>query len=97
MYIGQSRCIFTRFYNHKRLLENKKHYNKDLQSVWNKSKLEDWLFEVLETCSPEALNIREQHYINVIGINSLFNKAWSVTYIPRKNKNGSKKSKRKRS
>lgn len=94
MYIGQSKCILTRIYNHKRLLNSKKHYNRELQQAWNKSKPEDWLFEVLETCAEIALDIREQHYINVIGISALFNKAWSVGYVPRKKKNGKSKKRR---
>lgn len=84
MYIGQSKCILTRWESHKYQLKTKKHYNKELQKVWNSSKESDWLFEVLESCSEEALDFREQYYINLIGINALFNKAWSVGYIPRK-------------
>ena len=84
MYIGQSKCILTRWDAHKALLKNKKHYNKDLQKAWNSSKETDWLFEILESCSLEALDIREQYYINLIGIHALFNKAWTVGYVPRK-------------
>ena len=91
MYIGQAKCIATRLQTHLRQLKNKKHYNRDLQKTWDKSLETDWVLEVLETCSEAALNIREQHYINVIGIRSLFNIAWSVGYVPRKKKNGKKR------
>ena len=97
MYIGQSKCIMTRWSTHKRQLINKKHCNKDLQKAWNSSKEADWVWEVLETCSEDCLDLREQHYINIIGIASLFNRAWSVNYVPRKKKNGKSRKKARRS
>ena len=45
-------------------LNNKKHWNKHLQSSWNKYGAEQFTFETLEQVETEALTERVQYWIN---------------------------------
>lgn len=64
-YIGQSKHIQQRFNEH--ILDsfnpNKKSYNFPIHSAIRKYGLENFTFEVIEECSVELLNEREQYYI----------------------------------
>lgn len=71
VYIGQSTHIEKRWKEHKKALETNSHYNSYLQRAWNKYGEKNFMFSVLEECSVEQLNEREQYWIDYYGgINS---------------------------
>ena len=63
LYIGQSKDIRRRFYEHKSMLLNKKHTNRYLQNVCNKYGYEKLKFSVIEVLLPENLCQREAYWI----------------------------------
>lgn len=66
-YIGQSVAIKRRWATHKRELKEGIHYNKKLQSAYNQYGADNFQYEILESCSAEKLNEREQFYIKLFG------------------------------
>ena len=66
-YIGSSKDIEKRFYQHKRSLENKTHHSVKLQRAWNVSKNKDiFLFDVVELVDDiDTLKDREQYYVDL--------------------------------
>lgn len=66
-YIGSSKDIEKRFYQHRRDLENKTHHSVKLQHAWSKAKNKDiFLFDVVEVVDDiSALKEREQYYIDL--------------------------------
>jgi group I intron endonuclease len=64
-YIGQSRNIKRRIYNHKYELRKNKHFNKHLQRAWNKYGEEHFSFEVICECSTDEINEKEKYYIEL--------------------------------
>lgn len=74
VYIGQSKNIGKRWNEHIKLLENGKHHSIKLQRSWNKSGRNKFKFEIIEECSIEVLDSREQYWINYYdSINNGFN------------------------
>jgi len=71
IYIGSSKNILNRIWNHKTLLRNNNHPNKKLQNSFNKYKEVNFKFEIVEYCKIEELIIKEQNYID--GLNPYFN------------------------
>lgn len=67
-YIGSSKDIETRFKVHLSLLKCNKHFNKHLQSAWNKYGEEAFEFNATELCEQEELFIREKHYIDTLDV-----------------------------
>lgn len=65
-YIGSASCLNTRISKHKSLLIKNKHYNKHLQSSFNKYTIENFKIEILEICEKERLINREQYYIDLM-------------------------------
>ena len=65
IYIGQSVHIRQRWSEHKKELRHNRHKNKYLQRAWNKYGEENFKHEILELCSVEELDSREQYYINL--------------------------------
>jgi len=63
-YIGSSKNIKTRLYNHFYTLKKLKHSNILLQNSWNNNTEKDFNFYILEKCSENKLIIREQFYID---------------------------------
>ena len=65
-YVGRTLNLDKRWYQHKKLLIKNKHFNKYLQSVWNKYGLDKFEFIIVEYVNDknELINI-EQKYINV--------------------------------
>jgi group I intron endonuclease len=59
LYIGSSNNIRKRFYNHKNLLINNKHYNIKLQRAWNKNGENNFEFYILEETSTNEIELRE--------------------------------------
>jgi group I intron endonuclease len=62
-YIGQSIDIQNRFNRHKYLMLKNKNKSGFIQNVYNKHGMP--LFEILEECSYEDLDSREQHYLDL--------------------------------
>ena len=65
IYIGQSKNIYRRAICHRYELNNNKHSNSHLQYSFNKYKIENFVFEILEYCDISLLTEREKYYISV--------------------------------
>lgn len=65
IYIGQAQSLRKRWNEHRRDLNKGCHHNEHLQRSWNKYGEKSFKFQVLENCSLEQLNEREQHYLDV--------------------------------
>lgn len=63
IYVGQSQNIVNRFNSHKRKLNKNIHPNIILQQAWKKYKEDSFVFEIIEECSLEELNEKEEYYI----------------------------------
>lgn len=63
MYIGKSKNILHRIYNHKYSLKSGSHINKHLQNSWDKNGEKSFEFNVIEICDIETLNDREKFFI----------------------------------
>lgn len=64
VYIGQSRDIHKRWLAHVNDLKNNRHKNKHLQNIYNKYGENSFNFDILELCSPDELNKKEEYYID---------------------------------
>lgn len=65
VYIGQSVDIYTRWRKHEEALNRGKHQNRHLQNAWNKYGEKFFRFQILEHCSIDKLDEREQHYLDI--------------------------------
>ena len=63
IYIGQSRNIYKRWYQHTYTLNSKQHRNSYLQRAWNKYGQDSFKFEVIDKCNIDTLDDKEQYYI----------------------------------
>lgn len=66
-YVGSSKSIYNRIYNHKTNLRLGKHGNTHLQHAWDKYGEESFYYKILEICedcSKEFLEEREDYWIN---------------------------------
>lgn len=66
IYIGSSKDIKDRWYQHTSKLNSKNHGNIHLQNAWNKYGGEKFKFEIIEECAPEFQFEREQFYLNTL-------------------------------
>ena len=89
MYIGSSINISRRIAKHISQLDNKTHPNKKFENSWHKYGKDSFQFLVIEETN-DLLN-REQFYINLLGLDTLFNIA-PVTSAPMKNRHHSEES-----
>lgn len=64
-YIGQSIAIKRRWATHRRELRTGTHYNRHLQRTYDKYGPDNFTYEILEQCSKDKLNDREQFYIKL--------------------------------
>lgn len=64
LYIGSSKNIRSRIYNHKNKSKHKKHDNPYLQNVVNKYGFSIFECGILEKCDEKDLLIKEQYYID---------------------------------
>jgi len=64
IYIGSAINFNTRWGQHRRLLRRGKHFNSYLQNSWNKYKEDNFIFEIIEECAIEALEGREQFFLD---------------------------------
>lgn len=75
VYIGQTNNLQRRFAEHKKRLNSKKmkHHCIHLKRAWELYGAEAFEFKVLEECSLEELNKREQYYLDFFDKERLFN------------------------
>lgn len=64
IYVGSSINMYQRIHHHVSELKRQKHCSPYLQKVFNKYKLENLNFEIIEYCDKEDLINREQYYID---------------------------------
>lgn len=64
VYVGQSRCIKKRIWEHKNSLKHNKHVNPHLQNLYNKHGAHNIRFELIKECSIQDLDSVEQFYID---------------------------------
>lgn len=64
VYIGLSKHIKQRWWEHKNSLNKNKHPNLHLQAAWNKYGKDNFNFKILEKCKKELLNEKEMYWIN---------------------------------
>lgn len=65
-YVGSAKNFYVRSNLHKSQLKRNIHFNKHLQSSWNKYGEENFKFEIIKECSKEELITNEQHFIDVL-------------------------------
>lgn len=63
-YIGSSKNVWERLYDHRSELRGNNHANSILQNHWNKYGEESFSVEIIEQCSLKLLKPREQHWID---------------------------------
>lgn len=63
-YIGSSKNIRMRLWEHRAKLRHNNHHNQHLQNSWNKYGEDNFDYCILELCSCEQQYAREQFYIN---------------------------------
>lgn len=63
-YVGSSRTIRNRWYQHKKLLEIGKHHSQFLQNAWTKYGEGAFKFWIIEECAVEDLLKKEQEYLD---------------------------------
>lgn len=64
VYVGSSKGIEYRCYEHRKDLRKNQHQNQYLQNAWNKHGEPNFVFEVVELCDMTVLLEREQWWIN---------------------------------
>lgn len=64
-YIGQSIHIHRRWSEHKNELKNNIHHNDYLQKSWNKYGTDNFKFYIIELCSVDELDDKEDYYISL--------------------------------
>ena len=67
IYIGQSSNIQQRFIRHRWELNHNRHSNIYLQEDWNQYGKDNFIFTILEICSPDILIERETYWISCYG------------------------------
>lgn len=65
LYIGISVNVKYRLKKHKWLLKNNKHFNPHLQNAYNKHGVENFSFQLIESCPIEELDEREKYYVDL--------------------------------
>lgn len=69
-YVGSSLAAKNRLNGHKSLLRRNKHYNRKLQSEYNKYGLDAFEFAIIEDgVNPSKMLIKEEYYIDRLGSN----------------------------
>src|SRR5574343_503644 len=97
-YIGQSRNMRKRWYQHREFLKANTHSNPHLQSAVNLYGLSALSFYVLENCSKELLTEREGFYLDQLDKSMVYNQmpvsdVFEMTEEMRKKKSESAKGK----
>jgi group I intron endonuclease len=69
VYVGSSKDVYGRWTNHKSLLKQNKHGNKNLQDDFIKYGIDCFTYELVEECLQRDLPIKEREYKDRYGIN----------------------------
>ena len=72
VYIGCSNCIIYRWGTHIKELTKNNHVNRELQRDFNRYGIENFRFEVLETCLEDEIYEYETYYINQMLENDMY-------------------------
>jgi group I intron endonuclease len=75
-YIGSAYDLYKRYKDHRSALEGNRHHNKQLTRFVNKYGIDNLEFDLLEECSIEELESREQYYIT--NSKNIFNETLDV-------------------
>jgi len=67
-YIGQSVNIANRWVRHRYHLNKGVHKNLYLQRAWNKYGKDQFVFEILQECNPDSLDVIEEQYANLFQV-----------------------------
>jgi group I intron endonuclease len=78
-YIGSSKNILRRFYQHNSGIRRKNHFNKAINKHLQEQNPEDFEFEILEYCEPFELKEREGKYFEAYNPTYNRNNAYSST------------------
>jgi len=73
VYVGSASNLTLRFTVHRYHLRRNKHHCRYLQNVWNKYGEANFEFKIVELCSKEFLQVREQYYLDSISKAKLLN------------------------
>lgn len=65
-YVGSSKNLSQRLWEHRANLRHNKHDNPHLQNAWNKYGEKSFNYVILEKCNEEERYEREQYYVNVL-------------------------------
>ena len=65
-YVGSSKNIRQRAYEHIRTLNKSQHHSRYLQRCWNKYGADSFTFEVIELCTESDLLVQEQYYMDTM-------------------------------
>lgn len=74
-YIGSSRCMRSRWTQHRRRLRQGRHHSPHLQRAWRTYGEQAFRFRVLEECAVDQLLVREQIYLDA------FKPSFNVTML----------------
>jgi group I intron endonuclease len=75
-YIGSACDLYKRYKEHRSALVSNRHHNKQLTRFVNKYSIDNLEFCLLEECTPEELELKEQYYIT--NNKNLFNETVDV-------------------
>ena len=64
VYVGKSKSIKRRWYDHKKRLKENRHYNPRLQNSYNKHGASAFKFDIIELCDVSDLIAREEYWID---------------------------------
>lgn len=64
VYIGSTKRLSKRWQEHRRLLRQRRHFNRHLQASWNKYGENAFTFSVLQECEPSELIDFEQFWLD---------------------------------
>lgn len=73
VYVGQSQDIIKRWSVHRATLKYKKHHCRYLQNVYNQYGPSKFEYVVVEYCTLDKLDDREQYWINIYGTKNIYN------------------------
>ena len=65
-YVGSSKDVYARMYEHRRLLRNGKHHSVALQRSWRKYGEDKFIFRMVEEVELSSLISSEQHWLSML-------------------------------
>lgn len=87
VYFGQAQDIHWRWTTHKNQLRKQHHVNRFLQADWNQYGEKAFEFKIVEQCSVEELDEREQYWLDIYMPKQVcYNIKRNVQPVPRKPK-----------